>query len=51
MADGRDDDVGGITGAAFEVAAAEVTFGLQAPVPFSPLRLSLRISPLVARFR
>jgi len=29
VADGREDDVGGIAGAAFEVAAAEVTFGLQ----------------------
>ena len=29
MADGGEDDVGGIAGAAFEVAAAEVTIGLQ----------------------
>ena len=29
MADGGEDDVGGVSGAAFEVAAAEVTFGLQ----------------------
>ena len=29
MAHGREDDVGGITGAAFEVAAPEVAFGLQ----------------------
>ena len=29
VADGGEDDVGGIVGAAFEIAAAEVTFGLQ----------------------
>ena len=29
VADGGEDDVGGIAGAAFEVAAAEVAFGLQ----------------------
>ena len=29
MTDGREDDVGRIAGAAFEVAAAEVTIGLQ----------------------
>ena len=29
MAHGGEDDVGGIAGPAFEVAAAEVTFGLQ----------------------
>jgi hypothetical protein len=29
VADGGEDDVGGVSGAAFEVAAAEVTFGLQ----------------------
>ena len=29
MADGGEDDVGGVAGAAFEIAAAEVTFGLQ----------------------
>ncbi len=29
MADSRDDDVGGVAGAAFEIAAAEMTFGLQ----------------------
>ena len=29
MADGGEDDVGGVAGAAFEVAAPEVAFGLQ----------------------
>ena len=29
MTDGREDDVGRIAGAAFEVAAAEVAFGLE----------------------
>ena len=29
MADGGEDDVGGIAGAALEIAAAEVAFGLQ----------------------
>ena len=29
MADGGEDDVGGVSGAAFEVAAAKVTFGLE----------------------
>jgi hypothetical protein len=29
VAHGREDDVGGIAGATFEVAATEVTFGLQ----------------------
>ncbi|MCP1854751.1 hypothetical protein ACVI1L_004500 [Bradyrhizobium sp. USDA 4516] len=29
VADGREDHIGGIAGAAFEVAAAEVTIGLQ----------------------
>jgi len=29
VADGGEDDVGGVAGAAFEIAAAEVTFGLQ----------------------
>lgn len=29
MAGGGEDDVGGVAGAAFEIAAAEVTFGLQ----------------------
>jgi hypothetical protein len=29
VADGGEDDVGGLAGAAFEEAAAEVTFGLQ----------------------
>ena len=29
MADGGEDDVGGVAGAAFEIAAAEVTFSLE----------------------
>jgi hypothetical protein len=29
VADAGEDDVGGVAGAAFEIAAAEVTFGLQ----------------------
>ena len=29
VADGREDDIGGVSVAAFEIAASEVTFGLQ----------------------
>ena len=31
MADGGEEDVGGVSGAAFEIAPAEVAFGLQVP--------------------
>ena len=31
VADGGEDDVGGVSGAAFEIAPSEVAFGLQVP--------------------